>query len=531
MDWAVSTTMTLEDHVSATFRRMEAGTRSFGDAAEKSFRRASSSSSRFGDIVKGVMAADLIRSAVSSLWDMGKASVQLASDMTEVQNVVDTTFGKDAASINAWSQSAIKAFGLSELQAKQFNGTMGALLKSSGIAGDELVKMSTGLSGLAGDFASFYNLPIEQAFEKLRSGISGETEPLKQLGINMSVANLEAFALSKGIKQNFKDMSQAEQAMLRYNFILKASADAQGDFAKTLSTSFANQQRVLETKLKQAGATVMSKFLPVLTDALSKINAYIDRVDFTKISDNVGMAVGYMVSTFQVLWPVISTTASILGTLFQWIYALRGPLIALTVAFAAYRTIMMTMGIISTVTTMITTLQGGIILAGGAMGFFNAMIVANPIMWIVGAIALMIGAIAAAIIYWDEITAAVKGFLGLSDAASSKMDSMAEKAAKASSAAAVSVPGANITAMPGGIGPGAGMTMPAIGGEGGGSMAIPEIPSQAQITAPTPESQTQKMKLEFYGRIDVFGLPKESKFTRTGGNAPDIDVALLGENK
>jgi hypothetical protein len=107
------------------------------------------------------------------------------------------------------------------------------MMKSSGMAGNEIVKMSTDLAGLAADMASFYNLDFETAFEKIRSGISGETEPLKQLGINMSVANLEAFALEKGITKAFNSMSQQEQIMLRYQYLMKATADAQGDSART----------------------------------------------------------------------------------------------------------------------------------------------------------------------------------------------------------------------------------------------------------------------------------------------------------
>lgn len=188
-------------------------------------------------LTKGVVAAG------TALGGFGIASINLASDLTEVQNVVDVTFGDNAEKINAWAKNAATAFGMSELQAKQFNGTMGAMLKSMGLSSGEVLNMSKSLTGLAGDFASFYNLKPEEAFEKLRSGISGETEPLKQLGINMSVANLEAYALTQGITKQYKEMSQAEQATLRYNYLMSVSADAQGDFART-SDSLANQLRI-----------------------------------------------------------------------------------------------------------------------------------------------------------------------------------------------------------------------------------------------------------------------------------------------
>lgn len=104
--------------------------------------------------------------------------------------------------------------------------------------------MSKKLTELSADMASFYNLSNDMAFEKIRSGISGETEPLKQLGINMSVANLEAYALSQGIRTSFQNMDQASQTLLRYNYLLSVTGDAQGDFART-SNSWANQVKLM----------------------------------------------------------------------------------------------------------------------------------------------------------------------------------------------------------------------------------------------------------------------------------------------
>ena len=176
--------------------------------------------------------------AAKKIMDFGKYSVGVASDLSEVQNVVDTTFGQEGAQkINEWAMSAAEMFGESELQAKQFTSTIGAMFKSMGLGQKDIEEMSIGIAGLAGDMASFYNLDVSDAFEKLRAGISGETEPLKQLGINMSVVNLEAYAMTQGITKSYDEMTQAEQATLRYQYIMQATADAQGDFSKT-SDSF-----------------------------------------------------------------------------------------------------------------------------------------------------------------------------------------------------------------------------------------------------------------------------------------------------
>lgn len=209
--------------------------------------------------------------AVTALGTAGVASVKLASDLTEVQNVVDVTFGDNASSIDKWAKSAATAFGLSELQAKQFNGTMGAMLKSMGLTDSAILDMSTSMVGLAGDFASFYNLNAETAFQKIRSGISGETEPLKELGINMSVANLEAFALSQGIDKAYNSMTQAEQATLRYNYLMSTTADAQGDFART-SDSLANQLRIASLQIQDLGGSIGASLLPMVNQGLQAAN-------------------------------------------------------------------------------------------------------------------------------------------------------------------------------------------------------------------------------------------------------------------
>jgi septal ring factor EnvC (AmiA/AmiB activator) len=207
-----------------------------------------------------------------ALLNFGQDALQAASDLAEVQNVVDVTFGAGASKIEAWSKSAGTQFGLTETQAKRFASTMGAMLKSSGLAGDKIVDMSTDLAGLAADMASFYNLDFETAFQKIRSGISGETEPLKQLGINMSVANLEAFALQQGLSKTFNEMSQGEQVMLRYQYMMQATADAQGDFSRT-SDGYANSLRQLETNFETLKTKLGETLLPVINDVVQAINS------------------------------------------------------------------------------------------------------------------------------------------------------------------------------------------------------------------------------------------------------------------
>lgn len=247
-------------------------------------KKAKKTGKQFEDTVEDTMdgaertvyaAATKIAKAIGSAFvtkkviEFGKAAIGVASDLNEVQNVVDTTFGTDGAiKINEWARNAAESFGESELQAKQFTSTLGAMFKSMGVGQADMEEMSMSLAGLAGDMASFYNLDPTEAFEKLRSGISGETEPLKQLGINMSVVNLEAFAMAEGITKSYQEMTQAEQATLRYQYIMSATADAQGDFADT-SDSFANQQRILQLEIQTLAAEIGQDLMPIAQEILT----------------------------------------------------------------------------------------------------------------------------------------------------------------------------------------------------------------------------------------------------------------------
>lgn len=221
--------------------------------------------------LKGYVAGFLsLRTAFSIL----KQGIEYASDLVEVQNVVDVTFSDAADSVSEWCQNTLTAYGLNEATAKQYVGTMGAMLKSSGVAEDSIVSLSESLTALAGDVASMYNLDADEAFSKIRSGISGETEPLKQLGINMSVANLEAYALAEGIETSYSSMSQAQQMVLRYNYLLDATSDAQTDFSRT-QDSWANQTKLLQENWTALIGTASEGIISTLTPALQNLNSII----------------------------------------------------------------------------------------------------------------------------------------------------------------------------------------------------------------------------------------------------------------
>ena len=282
----------------------QAASQATGDI-EKSF------ASMAGKIVGSLAAAGI--GAILLNW--GKAALETASDLAEVQNVVDTVFGDGARQIEAWSKKAGQQFGLTELQAKKFTSTLGAMMKSSGLASSEIVNMSTDLAGLAADMASFYNLDFETAFEKIRSGISGETMPLKQLGINMSVANLEAFALAQGLNKTFSEMSQGEQTMLRYQYLMQATSDAQGDFSKT-ADGFANAQRRIQTALDSISAIAGTFILNTIEPLISSVATFLEKIttqpertvldDFNEIDVDTTQKMADLEQTYQKAQDIIN---------------------------------------------------------------------------------------------------------------------------------------------------------------------------------------------------------------------------------
>nr|DAQ82607.1 MAG TPA: minor tail protein [Caudoviricetes sp.] len=294
------------------------------------------STDAFSRLAKAIGLVMIARKALDTI----KTGIDYASDLAEVQNVVDVTFGSATEAINSWSKECLAAYGMNEVSAKRYAGTIGAMLKSSGLAGDAIVDMSKDMVGLAGDMASFYNLDLETAFEKIRSGISGETEPLKQLGINMSVANLEAYALSQGITKAYNEMSQAEQVMLRYNYLMSTTADAQGDFART-QDSYANQTRLLSESWLEFTGVMAEQLLPVLTTIVSWLNNIV--AFLTENADMVSAVLVGLATTVSILavawvvhaaaqWLAVAANQALIVSLLSnpilWIALIIGVLVA-----------------------------------------------------------------------------------------------------------------------------------------------------------------------------------------------------------
>ena len=190
-----------------------------------------------------------------------KEALKNASDLEEVQNVVDVVYGDMSNAVDNWSKTAAKNYGLSETIAKKYAGLYGAMSKSFDFATEDALTMGTTLAGLAGDVASFYNISVEDAYKKLKYVYSGETETLKDIGVVMTQTALDQYALAHGYGRTTKEMSEQEKVALRYRFILDKLSEANGDYLRT-SDHWANMVRTAKLEIQSLMAEVGSEAMP-----------------------------------------------------------------------------------------------------------------------------------------------------------------------------------------------------------------------------------------------------------------------------
>lgn len=210
---------------------------------------------------------ELLKEAGEALVEFGKESIELGSDLQEVQNVVDVTFGTMSDQVNEFARNAAASAGMSETMAKKYTGTFGAMAKSFGFTEAEAFEMSTALTQLTGDVASFYNLDHDEAYTKLKSVFTGETEALKELGVVLTQTALDQYAMEKGIKKTTAQMTEQEKVALRYSFVVDKLDGASGDFVRT-QDSWANQTRILALQWESFQATIGQGLIEVFTPGL-----------------------------------------------------------------------------------------------------------------------------------------------------------------------------------------------------------------------------------------------------------------------
>lgn len=258
----------------------------------------------------------------------GGAMIKLASDMQETMNKVEVSFGKNTQTVLDWSKTSIKSMGLAQQSALDSAALYGDMATGMGFSQEKAAEMATSLTQLGADLASFKNISNDVAQTALKSIFTGETESLKGLGVVMTEANLQQYGLANGMLkmvaankkgskarvQRISELSQLEQVMLRYNYVMAMTKNAHGDFERT-GGGAANQTRMFQENLKELGVTFGTYLLPYFTKAITKLNTLL--VQFGQLSPKTQKAILVFGGIIAICGPLLmlfgSLTTSILA--------------------------------------------------------------------------------------------------------------------------------------------------------------------------------------------------------------------------
>lgn len=240
------------------------------------YKKMNTSAGKLNTTIKAIGSQLLAFASIAAIVNFAKACVTASSDVVEIQNVVDNAFPSMSKEIDDWAKNSVKQFGMAQAEAKKYASMFGLISRSAGLAEKDAYKLGTNLTALTADIGSMLNMKNEEVFTKLRSGVlSGETESIKQLGISMTETDVQAWLMSKGINENYRQMTQAQKIAVRYNYVLEKTKLMQGDFAATNGT-WANQTKQLGANIKELqanlGTFLRTALLPLL-QVLNKIIA------------------------------------------------------------------------------------------------------------------------------------------------------------------------------------------------------------------------------------------------------------------
>lgn len=222
-------------------------------------------------IAVGNIVSNMVQNITRNVASFVDDCIDKGSELSELQNVVDSVFTTMSDKVESFADNALEQYGLTEAQAKKMVGTYGAMAKAFNYTEGQALSMSETLTGLTADVASFYNLDHDVAYTKMKSVFTGETESLKELGIVMTQAALNEFALQKGYQKSIKQMTEKEKVALRLAFIQDKLSHAEGDFLKT-QDQWANQTRILTGQFESFKAALGAGFINVLTPVIQALN-------------------------------------------------------------------------------------------------------------------------------------------------------------------------------------------------------------------------------------------------------------------
>lgn len=259
----------------------------FSGSANKAKSSSFSLASAFGKLYASYW---LLFRAFSKIKD----AIDISSSLTEVENVVRTTFGNYEKLIQDFSKTSIQDFGMSELTAKQVASRFQAMGTAMGFSQGKMADMSLQLTKLTADMASFYDMEQSDVARNLQAVFTGETEPLRKYGLDLTQATLKEWAMKQGLDADISSMTQAEKTMLRYQYVMANTAAAQGDFARTADT-WANQVRILKQSFEQLASIIGGALINAFKPFVKTLNAVMQKViDFaTTVTNALGSIFGW----------------------------------------------------------------------------------------------------------------------------------------------------------------------------------------------------------------------------------------------
>ena len=282
-------------------------------------------------------------------------SANLGSDYEENLNKIDVAFGESGEAVKEWASNVREQFGLSKVQATQAVSSFGALGKGIGLTEEQASEMSMTLAGLSADLGSYFNVGTDESSKALEGIFTGESEALKKFGVVMTDTNLKQFAEDQGLV--WSELDQTQKTMVRYQYVLEKTRDAQGDFART-NDGTANSTKIFKASIQDLGTAIGTQLLPIITPVIQKVANFVSKLaDLPEPVQKIITVIGLVVAGVGPLLLIIGSLASAIGTLM-------------------------------TVIPMVTTALAG---------------VSAPILPIVAGIGLLIGAGVFLLKHWDDV--------------------------------------------------------------------------------------------------------------------------------
>jgi len=265
---------------------------------------------------------------------IGTAATKMAMEAVESENLFEVAMGSMAGEARAWSEETSKALGLNAYSVRNSMATYNAMLTSMGLTSDESLKISESLTQLSYDMASFYNLKPEEAFEKLKSGISGEAEPLKALGILVNDTTIKTYAYTHGIAKQGEELTEAQKVQARYGAIMEATKNAQGDLARTMDSP-TNKLRIMKEQAQQIGIQFGQLLIPILEKLIAVIKPLLDRFQgLSKEQQDMVIKIAMIAAAIGPVIAVIGKVVAIVGAVSSAFGAASGAIAAAGGAFA-----------------------------------------------------------------------------------------------------------------------------------------------------------------------------------------------------